>query len=75
MSSTRHQQLDEEEQYPPSAGETPARTGNRSTTQLMRKVRRGRLRLPITLSVVLMVLNIALMVFWIILAAQIYWWT
>ncbi|QGQ32688.1 two-component sensor histidine kinase [Gimesia maris] len=41
----------------------------------MRKVRRGRLRLPITLSVVLMVLNVALMVFWIILAAQIYWWT
>ncbi|MCA9007291.1 MAG: sensor histidine kinase, partial [Planctomycetaceae bacterium] len=75
MSSTRHQQLDEDEPYPVSAGEMPARTGNRSTLQLMRKVRRGRLRLPITLSVVLMVLNIALMVFWIILAAQIYWWT
>ncbi|WP_417383956.1 ATP-binding protein [Gimesia sp.] len=75
MSSTRHQQLDEDEPYPVSTGETPARTGNRSTLQLMRKVRRGRLRLPITLSVVLMVLNIALMVFWIILAAQIYWWS
>ncbi|QDU14853.1 Sensor protein SrrB [Gimesia maris] len=75
MSSTRHQQLDEDEQTPPTVAEVPARTGNRSALQLMRKVRRGRLRLPITLSVVLMVLNVALMVFWIILAAQIYWWT
>ncbi|HAW27514.1 sensor histidine kinase [Gimesia maris] len=75
MSSTRHQQLDEDEQSPPTVAEVPARTGNRSALQLMRKVRRGRLRLPITLSVVLMVLNVALMVFWIILAAQIYWWT
>jgi|TARA_R110001592_G_scaffold336140_6_gene621499 signal transduction histidine kinase len=75
MSSTRHQQLDEDEQTPPTVAEVAARTGNRSALQLMRKVRRGRLRLPITLSVVLMVLNVALMVFWIILAAQIYWWT
>lgn len=75
MSATRHQQLDEDEQNPLPAAEVPARTGNRSALHLMRKVRRGRLRLPITLSVVLMVLNVALMVFWIILAAQIYWWT
>ncbi|MAC54638.1 MAG: histidine kinase, partial [Gimesia sp.] len=64
MSSTRHQQLDEDEQTPPTVAEVAARTGNRSALQLMRKVRRGRLRLPITLSVVLMVLNVALMVFW-----------
>ncbi|WP_232105659.1 sensor histidine kinase [Gimesia panareensis] len=58
----------------PSSG-ADSRSGSRGTEALMRKVRRGRLRLPITLSVVLMVLNIALMVFWIILAAQIYWWS
>jgi len=75
MSSSRHQQLDEEAKNPVSASEVPPRSGSRSAQQLMRKVRRGRLRLPITLSVVLMVLNVALMVFWIILAAQIYWWT
>ncbi len=75
MSSTRHQQIDEEAQNPVSNAEGTTRSGNRSALQLMRKVRRGRLRLPITLSVVLMVMNVALMVFWIILAAQIYWWT
>ncbi|MFH1300588.1 MAG: HAMP domain-containing sensor histidine kinase [Planctomycetota bacterium] len=73
MSSTGHQQLnDQSQEGVPAAG---AQTNHRTASQLMRKVRRGRLRLPITLSVILMVMNVALMVFWIILAAQIYWWT
>ena len=73
MSSTGHQQVDDQPQAELSATGTQSRSGK--TLQLMRKVRRGRLRLPITLSVILMVMNLALMVFWIILAAQIYWWT
>lgn len=36
---------------------------------------RTTLRLPITLSVVLMVLNISLMILWIVLFAQITWWS
>ncbi len=75
MSSTGHQQVDDLQQNGPAASEPQVRSGNRKALQLMRKVRSGRLRLPITLSVVLMSLNLALMVFWIILAAQIYWWT
>lgn len=73
--SAGQQQIEDREQTMlPSSG-TGSRSGSRGGETLMRKVRRGRLRLPITLSVVLMILNIALMVFWIILAAQIYWWT
>ncbi|MCA9016060.1 MAG: sensor histidine kinase [Planctomycetaceae bacterium] len=76
MSSTGHQQLDHQDPEGGSAAESSLRSGNHKTRlHLMRKVRSGRLRLPITLSVVLMVMNVALMVFWIILAAQIYWWT
>ncbi|QDT42664.1 Alkaline phosphatase synthesis sensor protein PhoR [Gimesia alba] len=76
MSPTGHQQLDHHDPEGGSVGGTPSRSGNHKTRlHLMRKVRSGRLRLPITLSVVLMVMNVALMVFWIILAAQIYWWT
>jgi len=76
MSSTGHQQVDDQDQDGVPAEGAQVRSGNqRSAVPLMRKVRRGRLRLPITLSVVLMVMNVALMVFWIILAAQIYWWT
>ncbi|MFO0946694.1 MAG: HAMP domain-containing sensor histidine kinase [Planctomycetota bacterium] len=36
---------------------------------------RRTLHFPITLSVVLMVLNVALMVCWIVLLAQLYWWS
>lgn len=36
---------------------------------------RRTLHLPITLSVVLMVLNISLMILWIVLLAQITWWS
>lgn len=76
MSSTRHQQLGQQEPEGDSTERGASRSGGYKTPMpLMRKVRRGRLKLPITLSVVLMVLNVALMVFWIILAAQIYWWT
>ncbi|MFK7777854.1 MAG: MFS domain-containing histidine kinase [Gimesia sp.] len=73
MSPTGHQQVDDQPQAELSATGTQARSGK--SLKLMRKVRRGRLRLPITLSVTMMVMNVALMVFWIILAAQIYWWT
>lgn len=75
MSSSGHQQVDDLQENNLPAPEPQPRSGDRKALQLMRKVRSGRLRLPITLSVVLMSLNIALMVFWIILAAQIYWWT
>ncbi|QDT97696.1 sensor histidine kinase [Gimesia aquarii] len=75
VSSTGHQQIDDRQQDETSVVETQVRSGNGKALKLMRKVRSGRLRLPITLSVVLMSLNIALMVFWIVLAAQIYWWT
>ncbi|MEQ8853946.1 MFS domain-containing histidine kinase [Gimesia sp.] len=74
-SSAEQQQNEGRSASAKSSVAADARSTNRGTETLMRKVRRGRLRLPITLSVVLMILNVALMVFWIILAAQIYWWT
>lgn len=73
-SSAEKQQESRVPKAPPPA-EAGSRSGGNGGENLMRKVRRGRLRLPITLSVVLMILNVALMVFWIILAAQIYWWS
>lgn len=36
--------------------------------------KRSTLHVPITLSVILMTLNITLMVFWIVLLARLYWW-